>query len=448
MIASAFDQQSLAEFRAQIESERAQFSNAGQVGAHDPRAGHDDIPWSEQMGAHFAANAAAEIDRINSRIVFIDVNAALAEPQPPRQSIVKHYLPAGIVAALNGVGASGKSYTAEMLSVAVAIGRSVKPFEIEKPGVVLFVSVEDDELALSDRLYWIAQELNLTTVEKKLLAENLRIVSARGALGPLMQFNSERNPVPAIGTEWLRQTMDEYRPDLVILDTKSRLFGLVENSNDDAAAWVSNLESLLVDHPVTSFLVISHVGKKDDDAQANQYGARGASAFVDNCRSVLAFVEANDAEKKRLRATDIGPVYKLVHAKPSYTKKMNDAFFIKNPRGVPVYLDATEARDENLGAALDELVDFLTEDKPEGANKRDLVRAEKPDYKKLRDRAVTAAGLAKAEWGDVVNFGIGCGRLIEREELKSKAGKKPITLMARIVMQKEDEPAPEQQNLC
>ena len=444
-------------YRQQIEAERQEFgrgtgqkkilsAEAARIGAtgqaKQARQGRGSEPLDEQAAA--AATLAA---RIEARITYINIREALAAPPPPRQFIVEGYLPAGIVAALSGEGGSGKSYLAELLAVAIASGRSVPPFEVVAPATVLFVSVEDDELALRGRLYRIEQEIGLSPAEQDKLHANLVIASARGVLGPLMEFGEARNPQPATGTDWLSMKMEETRPALVILDTKSRLFGLQENSNDDAAAWISNLEALLVDHPATTFLVISHVGKKNEDEKSKQYSARGASAFVDNCRAVFAFVEASEAEKKRLRATDIGPVHKLVHAKPSYSKKMDDAFFIKNRHGVPVYIDAESARDENLSAALDELVDVLLVEKPEGVNKKKLVRGTETEFKRIRKSIIEATGIKLKDLEAVINLGVGSGRLIEEREEDSLAKNKPVNIKARGAMQEKTAHEPEQQIL-
>jgi RecA-family ATPase len=390
---------------------------------------------------------AAALARIEERITYINIREALAAPPPPRQFIVEGCLPAGIVAALSGEGGSGKSYLAELMAVAIASGRSVPPFTVVTPATVLFVSVEDDELALQGRLYRIEQEIGLSPAEQDQLHANLVIASARGVLGALMEFDEARNPRPAMGTDWLRMKMEEVQPALVILDTKSRLFGLQENSNDDGAAWVSNLESLLVDHTGASFLVISHVGKKNEDEKTKQYGARGASAFVDNCRAVFAFVGASEAEKKRLRATDIGPVHKLVHAKASYSKPQDDAFFVKNPWGVPVYIDAESARDENLSAALDELMDVLLVEKPEGVNKKKLVRGTETEFKRIRNLIVETTGIKLQDLEAVINLGVESGRLIEEREEDSPARNKPVNIKAKGAMQEKTAHEPEQQTL-
>ena len=429
-------------YRQHAEEWRRQGEQAGQ---HQGTGQHQDA--GQGRGSAPPDDRAAALARIEERIVYIDIREALAAPPPPRRFIVKDYLPAGIIAALSGEGGAGKSYLAELLAVAIATGRSVPPFEIEFPAIVLFVSVEDDELALRGRLYRIEQEIGLSPAEQDQLHANLVIASARGVLGPLMQFDEARNPVPAIGTTWLSMKMEETKPALVILDTKSRLFGLQENSNDDGAAWVSNLESLLVDHPATSFLVISHVGKKDDAAKANQYGARGASSFVDNCRAVFAFVEASEAEKKRLRATDIGPVHKLVHAKASYSKPQGDAFFVKNPWGVPVCMDAEGARDENLSAALDELVDVLLVEKPEGVNKKKLLREQKAEFKRIRESIVETTGIKLKDLEAVINLGVESGRLIEEREEDSPARNKPVNIKAKGAAQEKTAHEPEQQIL-
>lgn len=355
----------------------------------------------------------------------LNIGAALTMVPTKREFVVEQYLPTGIIAALSGTGGQGKSYLALILATAIAAGKDISPFTIKNPGPVLLVSVEDDSADLASRLYTIGQECQLSAMEQADLEKNLFIYPARGRVGPLMEFDSRGNPRPAPGSEWLRERIAEHKPTLVILDTKSRLFGLEENSNDHASRWVSNLEGMLADHPGCTILVINHTGK-GSVGSADQHSARGASAFVDNVRAVLTLVPADDAEVKRLRAGDVGPVIKLTHAKASYSVAAPVVFFSKNPIGVPVHLPGLEGS-RLRDMALEMLVKGLKESFPNGGNRRNLERGA-DDEGMLKDLICTEFALDKAMWSGVIQHGLDSGVLETFRDESSKSKNKPVRI--------------------
>ena len=141
-------------------------------------------------------------------------------------------------------------------------------------------------------------------------------------------------------------------------------------------------------------------------------------------------------------------MHKLVHAKASYSKPREAAFFVKNAWGVPVYLDAEFAHDETISLALDELVAVLTEEHPKGQNRRKLRRAEGTVCKRIRDSIVEQTGIKKGDWEAVINLGVESGRLIEQEDANATGKTKPVKILARVGMQAAEDDGPEQQNLC
>lgn len=456
-MSATFDPEELRTYRKQVESEQAQFSKNDIQGEPCSDAGQDELAQffenarqGEQAGQGKGAGGQDDrstVAQLEQAIKFIDIKKALAAPPEPRLFIVSGYVAAGIIGAFSGEGGIGKSYLAEIMAVAVACGKDIPPFEIETPGPVLFVSVEDDEIDLRGRLYWIAHEYDLTPAERAILAGNLYIASARGILGPLMGYDGVSfNPGPTVATQWLRKMIDKHNPVLVILDTKSRLFGLDENSNDHAAQWVSNLESLLVGRPHCSIMVIAHIGKKSGDQAEDQYSSRGASAFVDNSRAVLMLTKASDKDMKMLGAKS-GQVYKMTHGKSSYSAQRVPVYFIKNPVGVPRILDAADIRNESLSRALDELVDWLLTEHSDGLNKKMLLRADKTPCKAIRAEIIEDTGIRVKDWGAVVQLGIESGRLIEEDDMTSSAPRKPVMVRARVAMQEESAPEPEQQTI-
>ncbi len=161
----------------------------------------------------------------------MNISLCLATEPPRRDFIVSGYIPAGSVGLLLGTGATGKSYLNLLMCTAVACGRSIGPFDVEEARPVIILSAEDDFRDIHFRLRRIAEEYPFSSEEKTLLSNNLIIYPARGKIGPLMALEYQ-NPIPAVAADWLEKKIRLHQPGLVVLDTKSRLYGLDENSND------------------------------------------------------------------------------------------------------------------------------------------------------------------------------------------------------------------------
>ena len=385
--------------------------------------------------------AEAILDRIRKKISTFDVKSAIATKPAARPFIVSGYLPCGTVSFLSAAGGTGKSYLSTVLAIAIATGQNLGPFEVEKPGPVLMLSVEDDARDIAPRLYRICQEYGLPSDAMGLLNKNLIVVPARGLMPPLMEPGPYGTaPRPGAGTAVLRALMEEYNPNLVILDTKSRLFGLKENSNEDGAAWISNLERLLSDRPGCSFLVLSHTGKKFGAAASGQYSDRGASANTDNARSALVYERLIDEKSGKAKTTPDGrELFVLRHVKSNYSKRREVVYFTQGEGGVPVLCasevaQGLEAEKQKIQKALDVLVEELR-GKPEGINKRNFEAARTEDIKNLLDKIKDASGLNLSHGKNVTNqraalidFGVNAGVLEKVEDKTSKAGTKPVVV--------------------
>lgn len=375
---------------------------------HAIATGGSDPAWLQEEFSYRLNNEA--VSSISSKLVApLDIATALATLPKPRHFVVKDYIPTGVVGLLTGTGGLGKSYLGLRLSIAVATGKPLPPFVPEAPGKVLLLNVEDDTADLAYRLHWTTEQIELDEDERSKLADNLVILPGRGIVGPLAQLDAAGNPTPSRDYTWLRQQVRKYDPALLILDTKSRLYGLEENSNDHAAQWLALLERLLVDHPGLSILVVSHTSKASVGSQ-DAHALRGASAIADNSRFALSLSAISPDEAKTLGLTE-GSCFKLVHAKPSYAARMPPVFFRKAEHGVPVMIDKEQLNSERLGEVLDVLVDVLRAEWPEGINRRNLENAKSGDGRKVRDAVLEDIDLPKTLWVEVVRYGIESARL-------------------------------------
>lgn len=393
----------------------------------------------EDREARLEAEARAMLEKAPA----IDIWKALTVEPPPRQYILEGYLPTGIVSILAAPGGTGKSYLAKIIATAVAAGRNIPPFEVKAPAPVLIISAEDDARDIEPRLYRIGKEYNLTHWEMQRLRDNLIVRPMRGVIRPLMEPGPYGTaPQATAGTKALAILMEEHKPALVILDTKSRLFGLTENTAEDNSAWVNNLEALLADHPDTSFLVLSHTGKKNIETLKTQNAERGSSASTDNARAGFVYLKHTrknkGGEEEHLTTPDGAKLFVLSHVKSNYAAPRPDVYFIQGYGGVPVMVEdpdtATEAtRRAVLAQALGILCEQM-EKQPGGAvHLFPLLNGRAKDgctdeIRGIREYLKVEGGIDYKDIGDVVNYGLEVEKLVKEPDPESKSRTPPILI--------------------
>jgi len=247
----------------------------------------------------------------------------------------------GVVSLLISMGGLGKTFLMLCLANALSSGNRWGCFEPEQAYKTLFIGCEDDTDELSRRLW---------TVGDGVFPPNLHAVSMSGKIGSLMKLDGE-NPVKSEWFEWLRQTIFAHLPlDVLLLDPLSRLYGLSENKNEDAVAFISALESLSIEYGIN--IIISHHSNKDsaNQTKAKQSMSRGASGFVDSVRFAMGLSEVSSDEANNFGLENPENYFKLDVLKSNGSSKPESSlFFRKNPdTGLPEYTPISMVRIEAL----------------------------------------------------------------------------------------------------
>jgi len=220
----------------------------------------------------------------------------LVKPDPPEPLILYNDSPImtkGIVGALMAAGGTGKSFFMLWVAHAMASGGSVGPLHVQGCQKVLVLCGEDGEDELKRRLWELGDGS---------FPEGLYAASIVGKVGPLMMLDSN-NPVKAPAWDWLRETVKNHVGlDVLMLDPKSRFFGLNENDNDHATQWIACLEALSQEFNLT--ILFSHHASKQRASSLTQDMSRGASAIVDGCRWVAGMTMLSDNAAKRYGIND------------------------------------------------------------------------------------------------------------------------------------------------
>ncbi len=154
-----------------------------------------------------------------------------------------------------------------------AAGKALGPIESPRAASTLIICGEDDQEEVERRLW------DITGGD---FPEYLHAASVYGSVGPLMELNGNK-PVRATGFRWLEETIQNHHGlELLIIDPKSRFYGLDENNNDHATQWIQSLEYLAKEYSLT-ILISAHISEANS-GKISQSMNRGASALVDGSR--------------------------------------------------------------------------------------------------------------------------------------------------------------------
>ncbi len=182
-------------------------------------------------------------------------------------------MPKGVVGALTATGGTGKSFFLLALADALASGTSFGPIKALRQTPTLFVAGEDTQDEIDRRLWNIC---------KGVFSTDLYACSVYGEVGPLMRLDGNV-PTKADGFVWLESTIQGHEGlEVLILDPKSRFYGLDENNPEHSTQWIQNLEYLSKKYALT--ILFSHHTSKENSGKISQNMSRGSSAIVDGCR--------------------------------------------------------------------------------------------------------------------------------------------------------------------
>lgn len=190
----------------------------------------------------------------------------------------------GEVHALPGISAGGKTTVAIRLMIDVALGRpALGVFQAVAPGKVMFVSAEDRADATLPR---IKKMIGDDTEAKVKFLANFRFIDLTRTSSVLHARNQENRDL-LVGNALLKSLEKKFideAPVLVVIDPMVAFYAGNENDNNQAATFMKDLRAM-AERCSAAVLLIHHISKADGrNEDLTQFAARGASAFVSNCR--------------------------------------------------------------------------------------------------------------------------------------------------------------------
>lgn len=182
--------------------------------------------------------------------------------------------PQNVVGVLTAEGSTGKSFWLGSFATAAASGGHFGEIYFPEKLKVLVLYCEDSQ----DQV-----DLRVWNMCKGDIPENLHVHSITGKIGSIMKIENG-NPIKTDYWHWLNDTVRMHKGlDMLIIEPKSRIYGLDENNNDHATQWVQALEHIRELNNLKAIIFAHHTGKING-AKISQGMARGASGLIDACR--------------------------------------------------------------------------------------------------------------------------------------------------------------------
>ncbi len=306
----------------------------------------------------------------------ISLATLLTSPPPETDWLFPNIIARGTVSGIGGYGGVGKSYFLLQLAISCAMGRTLFPsLPTTAPIRAMVILAEDSRNITLSRCWHILRHCNVTAEELELLEKNLRLHA--GEAEPLVTRTDDGIDITD-RYRWMQQDMGLFEPDLLILDPKSRFADIDENDNTAATQFVKCIEDLARPHNTT--VLISHHFAKGKGQEFSAASSRGASAFVDACRSFFGIRMPYDKDMKTLGLSGEPTGYAVL-----MTLKQNYAAHFPQPivmrrgdGGVLTEIRPTADRQEGIQRRL---VEFVAE--KHGVKRRALEKPERDSDKEL-----------------------------------------------------------------
>lgn len=241
-----------------------------------------------------------------SGLAWIDPTGWAGEPIPPREWVVRDWIPKGEVTLLFGDGGTGKSLLAMQLATAAATGKEWLAQKTTKSRVMMFLC-EDDAAELQRRQSDIVKGLG---VELSDLAD-LRIVSRKHDDNLLAVWDRQSNTMKRTKV-WNDLCADakQFGADLLIIDTIADVFGGAENERPQVNAFVKSCLGRLGQEIGGTVIALGHPSRA---GRQSGEGSSGSTAWNNAVRSRLYL--------EHVKGDEASPIRVLTSKKSNYSAR-------------------------------------------------------------------------------------------------------------------------------
>lgn len=210
---------------------------------------------------------------------------------PERHWYIDGMIPGRQVTLLSGDGGTGKSLLAYQVGIAGALGVDTIGLSPAQ-GRVLYLAAEDDEDELQRRGNDILTAMGRTFADLK---GKMRVMPMAGMDAELMFLNAERLLQLSDLAQKVEETVEEFRPELLILDTSADVFGGDEINRRQVRSFVSMLRRIAIKHDL-AVLLLSHPSVA---GMQTGTGLSGSTAWNNSVRSRLYLTADKDDDDLR-----------------------------------------------------------------------------------------------------------------------------------------------------
>lgn len=251
--------------------------------------GHD----KQEEGVQLKTSGSNKIKTINQVPVKLDcISGEELEKLPlePVRWVVQDYIMSDVLNGFFGDGGVGKDYLLLQLAIAMACERKWlgKPVS---PGKVLYFNVEDRVPRIRWRQHQITQYLKASFIK---YPGRLRIVPMVGKATIVASFDSRSglvHPTPVMTA--VRDMVEAYKPDLVIMGNRVNIFGIQQNDDSQARQCIELLNAISLDYG-TTLVMPGHVSIRGqgDDSGGSGSGSSGSVQWSNGVRHRLLLSKA------------------------------------------------------------------------------------------------------------------------------------------------------------
>ena len=218
---------------------------------------------------------------------------------PRRPWIAKPYILRGSCTALAGAGSAGKSSLLKGWCVALVLGETYGKFRCTHPCKVLSYNVEDD---LSEERMRLSAILRWFGATPDALARKLRIVGPND-IGTLVERDPDSGGLRMTAAmDTLEAMIEEFKPDVVMLDPLVELHTAEENDNTGLRSVIARFRALAKRHDIG--LVLAHHTRKGTTIPGDPDAIRGAGSIVGAVRVAMTVCTMSEDEAKALGIPD------------------------------------------------------------------------------------------------------------------------------------------------
>ena len=234
-----------------------------------------------------------------------------------------------LIAAQSGIG---KSVIAMQAAVSFAVGRPLFGLRPVSPLKCLLIQAENNRLDLVEPFKSICAMFELDAAEKRLLAQNLTVVSN--------DINSGES-----FTRFLNHIAKKHRPDLVFIDPLLSFFGDDISKQAPCSRFLRNLLNPVLHKWKFGLIVMHHTGKpksKDEEQSGNalSYAGTGSSELTNWARATATIMQSPDDEN----------VYEFAFNKRKGRCGCEDKIYLKHAENGAIFWLETDKPDEPVKA--------------------------------------------------------------------------------------------------